>query len=128
MHSVISYNLKQTEAKQELWKNVQSAFLHVCIVHTMYSIYSKHFPQLVIDMNACVHVWTSWVVSMMNVAQWQPDAKQTLQLSPHDRHNRWRHTKLIHTQFCSEMLAWQQQGQCGCNGTRLVYKLYVRQL
>lgn len=54
----------------------------VSIVRTVYIIYSRHFPQLVIDVNACVRVWTSWVASVMDVAHWQPDAKQTPQLSP----------------------------------------------
>lgn len=30
----------------------------------------------------CVHVCTSWEASVMDVAHWQPDAKQTPQLSP----------------------------------------------
>lgn len=42
--------------------------------------------------DACAHVRTSWRVSVMDNAHWQPDAKQTPQLLPptiYDGHNRW---------------------------------------
>lgn len=40
-------------------------------------IYTSHFPQLVMDVDAfpSMHVCTSWVASMMDVSDWQPDAK-----------------------------------------------------
>lgn len=49
---------------------------------------------------ACAHVCPSWVVSVMDDARWQPDAKQTPTAVPHpappptmyDGHNRWTQT------------------------------------
>lgn len=42
-----------------------------------YMIYLSHFPQLVMDVDAfaSMHVYTSWVASVMDVVDWQPDAK-----------------------------------------------------
>lgn len=54
--------------------------VHVCVGRWMGGamcdycvnmIYMRHFPQLVMWMHVC----TSWVASMMDVADWQPDAK-----------------------------------------------------
>lgn len=40
-------------------------------------IYTRHFPQLLMDVDAfaSMYVCTSWVVSMMDDADWLPDAK-----------------------------------------------------
>lgn len=41
-------------------------------------IYMRHFPQLAMDVDAfaSMHMCTSWVASMMDVADWQADAKE----------------------------------------------------
>lgn len=73
-------------------------------------IYMRHFPQLVMDVDAfaSMNVCTSWVASMMDVADWQPDAKQatypstsSLRLTDatggHMEEPTEQHTTLIHS-------------------------------
>lgn len=63
----------------------------MCVCVCVYYTYCKYYLQQALGIfgdrcdcicfYACVHVWTSWVTSVIDVAYWQADAKQTQQLS-----------------------------------------------
>lgn len=69
-----------SENTKEILNSVSVGVCSACIHYLQWTLST----QLVMDVNvfASVHVWTSWVASMMDVAHKQPDAKLTLQLSP----------------------------------------------